>query len=87
MTESDMLLHMPMWRYPCNNAYRKHYHPGPRIPFDEYYMAFRGRLSKADRWVKLADMIPWDEVEQRYARKVTSAVEKTRISVRVVFGL
>jgi hypothetical protein len=49
-------------------------------------MAFGGRLSKANRWVKLADMIPWDEVEKRYAEQFTSTVGNPAYPVRVAFG-
>ena len=66
--------------------YRKHYQPEPQIPLDEFYMAFGGRLSKANRWVKLADMIPWDEVEKRYAEQFTSTVGNPAYPVRVAFG-
>ena len=36
--------------------YRKRYQSEPQIPLEEFYMAFGGRLSKANRWVKLADL-------------------------------
>ena len=66
--------------------YRKHYQPEPQIPLDEFYMAFGGRLSRANRWVKLADMIPWDEVEKRYAEQFKSPVGNPAYPVRVAFG-
>jgi hypothetical protein len=30
-------------------------------------MVFGGKLNRENRWVVLADLIPWDEVETRYA--------------------
>jgi len=66
--------------------YRKRYQPEPQIPLDEFYMAFGGRLSKSNRWVKLADMIPWDIVEKRYAEKFKSPVGNPAYPVRVAFG-
>jgi IS5 family transposase len=66
--------------------YRKRYQPEPQIPLDEFYMDFGGRLSKANRWVKLADMVPWDEVEKRYAEQFTSPVGNPAYPVRVAFG-
>ena len=66
--------------------YRKRYQPEPQIPLDEFYMAFGGRLSKGNRWVKLADMIPWDEVEKRYAEQFKSPVGNPAYPVRVAFG-
>ena len=43
-----------------------------RIPekapeFEKFDMLFGGKLNRQNRWVILADLIPWDEVEQRYA--------------------
>jgi len=66
--------------------YRKRHQPEPQIPLDEFYMAFGGRLLKSNRWVKLAEMIPWDEVEKRYAEQFKSAVGNPAYSVRVAFG-
>lgn len=66
--------------------YRKRYQPEPQIPLDEFYMAFGGRLSKCNRWVKLADMIPWDVVEKRYAEQFKSPVGNPAYPVRVAFG-
>jgi len=66
--------------------YRKQHQRGPQIPLEEFYMAFGGRLSKANRWVQLADMIPWEEVEERYAEQFKSPVGNPAYSVRVAFG-
>jgi IS5 family transposase len=66
--------------------YRKRHQTEPQIPLEEFYMAFGGRLSKANRWVKLAHMIPWDEVEKRYAAQFKSTVGNPAYSVRVAFG-
>ena len=66
--------------------YRKQYQPDPQIPLDEFQMAFGGRLSRGNRWVKLADLIPWDEVEKRYAKQFSSSVGNPAYPVRVAFG-
>ena len=66
--------------------YRKRYQPEPQIPLDEFQIAFGGRLSRENRWVKLADLIPWDEVEKRYAKQFSSSVGNPAYPVRVAFG-
>ena len=66
--------------------YRKQHQRGQQIPLEEFYMAFGGRLSKANRWVQLADTIPWDEVEKRYAEQFKSPAGNPAYSVRVAFG-
>ena len=35
--------------------------------FAEFYLPFGGKLQKSNRWVKLADKMPWQEVERCYA--------------------
>lgn len=40
--------------------------PG-QLSFENFYLPFGGKLSGENRWVKLADMIPWDEFEATYA--------------------
>lgn len=34
--------------------------------FVDFYLPFNGRLSASNRWVKLAALVPWDEVERCY---------------------
>lgn len=34
--------------------------------FVDFYLPFNGRLSASNRWVKLAALVPWDEVEHCY---------------------
>lgn len=34
--------------------------------FVDFYLPFNGRLSASNRWVKLAGLVPWDEVEHCY---------------------
>ena len=34
----------------------------------EIDLYFAGRLNPENRWVKMADLVPWEEVESEYAR-------------------
>lgn len=34
--------------------------------FEDFYLPFGGRLRRDNRWVLLAQQIPWDQVEQQY---------------------
>ena len=38
-----------------------------QLEFEDFYLPFGGKLRSDNRWVKLAKLIPWDELEQRYA--------------------
>ena len=35
--------------------------------FKDFFLPFGGELSGDDRWIKLAELIPWDELEDDYA--------------------
>lgn len=38
-----------------------------QLEFEDFYLPFGGKLRSDNRWVKLAALIPWDELEDRYA--------------------
>ena len=59
-----------------------------RIPkkepeFEKFDMVFGGKLNRQNRWVVLADLIPWDEVETRYASLFVANNGRPALSVRV----
>jgi transposase, IS5 family len=35
---------------------------------DDFFLPFGGKLNPDNRWVKLAQMIPWWQFEDRYAK-------------------
>jgi IS5 family transposase len=43
---------------------REHRH---QLSFEDFFLPFGGKLSGDNRWVKLAELIPWDELEDDYA--------------------
>ena len=40
-----------------------------QLAFDDFYLPFGGHLNPNNRWVKLAELIPWDEFEEEYAQQ------------------
>lgn len=44
--------------------YRK---PSNQLAIDDFILPFSGKLRADNRWVKLAAIIPWDVIEERYA--------------------
>jgi transposase len=38
-----------------------------QLSFEDFFLPFGGKLSGDNRWIKLAEMIPWDELEDDYA--------------------
>jgi len=41
--------------------------PRHQLSFEDFFLPFGGKLSGDNRWIKLADLIPWDELEDDYA--------------------
>ena len=54
---------------------------------DDFFLPFGGKLNKDNRWVKLEALIPWWELEDKYAKcfRRTNRGEKA-LSVRVALG-
>jgi len=54
---------------------------------DDFFLPFGGKLSKENRWVKLAESIPWWEFEDKYAECFKpSNTGESAFSVRVALG-
>ncbi len=45
--------------------YRREYRH--QLSFEGFFLPFGGKLSGGNRWIKLAELIPWDELEDDYA--------------------
>jgi transposase, IS5 family len=39
------------------------------LSFKDFFLPFGGQVSEDNRWIKLAEVIPWDELEDDYAPK------------------
>lgn len=40
-----------------------------QLEFDDFHLPFSGKLDKENRWIKLSQMMPWDEIEKIYMEK------------------
>jgi len=54
--------------------------------FERFYLPFGGHLRGDNRWVQLADLIPWDEVEKRYRECFKKKKGRKAKSVRLALG-
>lgn len=55
--------------------------------FENFYLPFGGRLSGRNRWVKLAELVPWEEVERCYRRGLSgSSTGAPAKAARIAFG-
>ena len=64
--------------------YRKHVqHP----EFESFFLPFGGHLDSDNRWVRMAKLIPWAEVEQRYEKLFAdSGMGAPAKNVRIALG-
>ncbi|HWQ40746.1 MAG TPA: IS5 family transposase [Desulfosporosinus sp.] len=63
--------------------YRK---PSPQLTIDDFILPFSGKLSAENRWVQLAKIIPWDEIEKEYAFMFPSDRGNVAKPVRMALG-
>ena len=55
--------------------------------FVDFYLPFGGKLKKDNRWVKLAEKVPWDVIEECYRESMTSTnMGAPSISSRITYG-
>lgn len=59
--------------------------PG-QLSFENFYLPFGGKLSGENRWVKLAEMIPWEEFESSYAAHFAPSHGAPAKSFRMALG-
>lgn len=59
--------------------------PG-QLSFENFYLPFGGKLSGENRWVKLAEVIPWETVEAEYAEQFSATMGAPAKSFRVALG-
>jgi IS5 family transposase len=55
-------------------------------PPSDFKLPFEGRLSADNRWVKMAELIPWDEFEAEYAENFPTEMGAPAKSFRMALG-
>jgi len=63
--------------------YQPKYH---QLAFENFHLPFGGKLDSENRWVKLADMIPWHVAEKMYVRNFPSKRGAPALTVRMALG-
>jgi hypothetical protein len=53
---------------------------------EDFVLPFDGRLNHENRWVKLSKLIPWDEIEQKYASLFSSGTGTEAKPLRMALG-
>ena len=55
--------------------------------FEDFYLPFGGKLRSDNRWVRLSKIIPWEEIEEEYAKHFAeSGMGAPAIAARVALG-
>ncbi len=63
------------------------YKESDKVPeFEKFYLPFGGHLRGDNRWVRLAGIIPWVEIEKRYAGHFSKHIGRTAKTVRLALG-
>ena len=52
----------------------------------DFYLPFGGSLDEPNRWVRLAAIIRWDEIEKRYARQFSKEMGAPAKRSRMALG-
>ena len=62
------------------------YTSSKQISIDAFIHPFGGGLSQENRWVKLAKLLPWDEMTSVYAKNMAQKMGRKAINPRVAVG-
>jgi len=57
-----------------------------QLTFDNFHLPFGGKLDPQNRWVKLAELIPWHVAEKMYAMNFPSKRGAPALTVRMALG-
>lgn len=57
-----------------------------QLEFVDFYLPFSGKLNPDNRWVKLAEIVPWQLAEQIYADALCDDFGAPALSARVALG-
>lgn len=54
---------------------------------DDFFLPFGGKLNKENRWVKMAQLVPWAYAEEKYAKSFRKSFRGQKaVSIRVALG-
>lgn len=60
--------------------------PIGQLSFENFYLPFGGKLSGENRWVRLAELIPWEQFESEYAEQFSEGQGAPAKSFRMALG-
>ena len=57
-----------------------------QLGIEEFFLPFGGKLKKDNRWVKAAEIMPWDYIEEVYLRSMSQETGRGAFPARVAYG-
>lgn len=63
------------------------YQSNKQLFFAEFSLPFRGALDGNNRWVKLANLLPWDDLVRVYAQNLSGQTGRPTADLRVELGI
>ena len=58
-----------------------------QLSFEDFILTFGGKLSGDNRWIKMAELIPWDELEDDYAAQFCKGYGASAKLFRMALGV
>ena len=84
MNEKPLVLPITLALYFPEKMYR---HNLKQMEFEDFNLPFDGKLRSDNRWVKMAKMIPWSQIEPLYVKSLSGKGKgPPAMSVRVALG-
>lgn len=62
------------------------YNSHKQISIEEFKLPFKGKLSKENRWVFLAQNLPWDEMVAIYIKTMSKKMGRPAKNPRIAVG-
>jgi hypothetical protein len=57
-----------------------------QIEIKDFVLPFSGKLDPNNKWIRLSRMIPWEELERKYTKKMSKDFGRLSIKPRVAIG-
>ena len=57
-----------------------------QIAIQDFFLPFGGKLDPENRWVKTADLLPWDIIDEFYMANMSEDKGRQSLSSRIAFG-
>jgi IS5 family transposase len=57
-----------------------------QLSFEDFFLPFGGKLASDNRWIKLAELIPWDDLEDDYAAQFCNGFGAPAKPFRMALG-